>query len=159
MPQEVSSSVLPPHPAASSVALPASRLPTYYSVEYPGYVQSHPSSLAYALRTLGGQKALNDAFNEGGRILELKLQPDNPFAHPITGDVVNTNKLLVKVTRRKKRDNENTDAGTVNTHGIEGVTLDKGKGKEAQPEEEAYSAEVVGAIPKTIRFRSASGLY
>jgi general transcription factor 3C polypeptide 5 (transcription factor C subunit 1) len=148
----------PPQAFTPNAAPPSSRLPTYYSVEYPGYVQPQPSSLVYALRTLGGQKALKNAFSEGGRILELKLQPDNPFAHPVTGDVVNTNKLLVKVvTRRKKGNVPNPSTGPrVNTNELGGMSTDKGKGKEVQPEEGTYSAEIVGVIPKTIRFRSAS---
>ncbi|KAF8605517.1 hypothetical protein BDV93DRAFT_439107 [Ceratobasidium sp. AG-I] len=132
-----------PRPSTSETPsrLLASKTP-YYAIEYPGYVQSCDSSLSHAINKLGGQKSLNHTFSEGGRILELRLQPDNPFAHPVTGDVVGTNKLLVKVvTRRKKRSVGDRDS-------------------EAQPNEDTtqstgtYSAEIVGVIPKTVRFRS-----
>ncbi|KAG8723705.1 tau 95 subunit of transcription factor TFIIIC [Ceratobasidium sp. 395] len=149
-----------PSTSASTQASPAENL--FYSVEYPGYVKSASSSIAHAIRTMGGQKALNHVFGESGRILELRLQPDNPFAHPVTGDVVATNKLLVKVTaRRKKKTMENYLNETSldpNRTGTE--TTGKGKGKDvgtdAQVEEPSgtYTAEIVGIIPKTVRFRS-----
>ncbi|KAG8746768.1 tau 95 subunit of transcription factor TFIIIC [Ceratobasidium sp. 414] len=133
----------------------------FYSVEYPGYVQPLPSSTAHAIRTLGGPKSLGRAFGEGGRILELQLQPDNPFAHPVTGDVVATNKLLVKVViRRKKKPLETLDGTATRTSATGASTTDKGKGKEVETSAQGgqsagtYTAEIVGVIPKTVRFRS-----
>ncbi|KAG9099693.1 tau 95 subunit of transcription factor TFIIIC [Ceratobasidium sp. 370] len=132
----------------------------FYSVEYPGYVQPLPSSTAHAIRTLGGQKSLERAFGEGGRILELQLQPDNPFAHPVTGDVVATNKLLVKVVIRRKKKNLEAPPDAPRTSGAGAGTADKGKGKEVETSTQggqaagSYTAEIVGVIPKTVRFRS-----
>ncbi|QRW02231.1 transcription factor tau subunit sfc1 [Ceratobasidium sp. AG-Ba] len=107
---------------------------------------------------MGGQKALDRAFGEGGRILELKLQPDNPFAHPITGDVVATNKLLVKVvTRRKKRILGQEAGPSIAPATTDGSSVDKGKGKEVEAGTQSagtYTTEILGIIPKTIRFRS-----
>ncbi|KAG8738626.1 tau 95 subunit of transcription factor TFIIIC [Ceratobasidium sp. 428] len=153
------------HPPLPSTSAPTQESPAqnlFYSVEYPGYVKSAPSSTAHAIRTMGGQKALDHVFGESGRILELRLQPDNPFAHPVTGDMVATNKLLVKVVaRRKKKTIENyLDEASLDLNKTGTKTTGKGKGKDvgtdAQSEEPSgtYTAEIVGIIPKTVRFRS-----
>ncbi|CAE6426690.1 unnamed protein product [Rhizoctonia solani] len=135
--------------------LPRSKLPTYNSIEYPGYISPNPTSINRAITTLGGQKSISNAFTEGGRILELKLQPDNPFAHPVTGDVVGTNKLLVKVVvRRPKRGEQGLEGDEVSDGDVAEPTGDKGKGKEQAEGGGTYTAEVVGLIPKTVRFRS-----
>ncbi|KAG8724936.1 tau 95 subunit of transcription factor TFIIIC [Ceratobasidium sp. 395] len=154
--------VHPPLPSTSAPtqASPAQNL--FYSVEYPGYVKSVPSSTAHAVRTMGGQKALDHVFGESGRILELRLQPDNPFAHPVTGDVVATNKLLVKVVARRKKKTMETylNGAALDSNRTETGITRKGKGKDvgtdAQVEESSgtYTAEIVGIIPKTVRFRS-----
>ena len=106
---------------------------TFYSVEYPGYVQ--PSSVPLAINNLGGQSKVDHAFKRTGpksqTLLELSLRPGNPFAHPIPGDVVGTNNLLLKVTKRKRK----PVAGDPCTTG-------------------EYTAEVVGIVSKTARFRS-----
>ncbi|CAG8826657.1 3957_t:CDS:2, partial [Racocetra persica] len=36
-------------------------------------------------------------------LLELRFRPDNPFCHPINGDIIPTANLLLKVTRRRKK--------------------------------------------------------
>ncbi|KAG8711285.1 tau 95 subunit of transcription factor TFIIIC [Ceratobasidium sp. 423] len=134
---------------------PRSKLPTYNSIEYPGYISPNPTSINRAIHTLGGQKAVSKAFTEGGKILELKLQPDNPFAHPVTGDVVGTNKLLVKVVvRRPKRDEPEPGGDELTSADGAGPSGDKGKGKEQPEGEGTYTAEVVGLVPRTVRFRS-----
>ena len=84
--------------------------------------------------------AFKRAIGKQESLVELRLQPDNPFAHPVAGEVVQTNNLLLKVTKRKRvRRN--------------GVPL-------AQPEWE-YKAEIAGVVPRTVRFRgvySARGI-
>ncbi|CAJ0640031.1 3668_t:CDS:2 [Entrophospora sp. SA101] len=75
-------------------------LPTqqqFFSVEYPGYVKN----IDRVLKTLGGQKGLKKAINED--MMELWFRPDDPFSHPINGNVIPTSNLLLKVTRRKRR--------------------------------------------------------
>ncbi|KAL1666102.1 RNA polymerase III transcription factor IIIC subunit-domain-containing protein [Schizophyllum commune] len=123
-------------PSTQSQTAPELPLPktAFYSVEYPGYVQD--TSVPIAVRALGGAQALDTAFKRAiGKqesLVELRLQPDNPFAHPVAGEVVQTNNLLLRVTKRKRvRRN--------------GVPL-------AQPEWE-YKAEIAGVVPRTVRFR------
>ncbi|KAG5654500.1 hypothetical protein H0H81_001141 [Sphagnurus paluster] len=125
-----------PHPYSVPEAQeqPLPQIP-FYSVEYPGYVRS--TSVPLAISNLGGQNALDNAFKRAASktetLIELKLRPGQPFAHPVPGDVVATNNILLKVVkRRRKRLESEVDDGTMGD----------------------YTAEVVGVIPKTARFRS-----
>lgn len=124
------------HTAAPEYPLPASAT-HFYSVEYPGYVQH--SSVPLAVRNLGGTPRLENAFKRTAArneaLLELNLRCGNPYAHPIPGDVVGTGNILVKVTKRKRRQ-----------PGHDGVVGE-------------YTAEPLGVIFKTVRFRSKSGCY
>ena len=121
-------------PPAPEIQIPPVRV---YSVEYPGYVQ--PTSVPEAIRTLGGQQALERAFRKSSKpdtFLELRYRPDNPFAHPIAGEVVQTNSILLKVVKwRRKR--------------VEGASTDE---QNPGPVGE-YTIEPVGLIPGTARFR------
>ncbi|KAF9013348.1 RNA polymerase III transcription factor IIIC subunit-domain-containing protein [Cyathus striatus] len=126
----------PPHTPAPEHHLPQT---AFYSVEYPGYVR--PESVPLAIRNLGGQVKLDNAFRrtlpKTEALMELSLHPGNPFSHPIPGDVVPTNNILMKVVKRKrKRPAEGTNA-----------TFQDGALGE-------YTTEVVGIVPKTVRFRS-----
>lgn len=122
-------------PSAAAGREPALLQHSFYSVEYPGYVQ--PSSVPLAINNLGGQSKVDHAFKRTApksqqTPLELSLRPGNPFAHPIPGDVVGTNNLLLKVTKRKRKQ---VDGDPCTTTG-------------------EYMAEVVGVVSKTARFRS-----
>lgn len=109
-----------------------------YSVEYPGYVQ--PTSISLAVERLGGQKNLEAAF---GRVpqregkesfpLELKLRPEDPYSHPITGEVVSTSNLVLRVVKRKRKQKAGMPQDTEHVG--------------------EYIAEIAGTIPKTGRFR------
>ena len=122
---------------SSSTSAPERPLPSnhFCSVEFPGYVQ--PGSVPQAIRTLGGQGSLDAAFRRNApkqdSLLELNFRPDNPFSHPVPGDIVPTNNILLRVVKRKRR-RLNPD-GTTETVG-------------------EYTASAVGVIPKTARFRS-----
>ncbi|KAG6886925.1 hypothetical protein C0992_001609 [Termitomyces sp. T32_za158] len=117
----------------------SSQAPTYplpqvsfYSIEYPGYVR--PTSVPLAVSNLGGQSALENAFKRAASktetLIEHRLRPDQPFAHPVPGDVVATNNILLKIV--KKRRKNRTNDGAIGE----------------------YTTEVIGVIPKTARFRS-----
>ena len=128
-----SSSTLGTTSSSPEIQIPPVRI---YSVEYPGYVQQ--TSVPEAVRGLGGQQALERAFRKSSKpdsFLELRYRPDNPFAHPIAGEVVQTNSILLKVVkRRRKRAIGTTD------------------GQDACPIGE-YTVGPVGLIPGTARFR------
>lgn len=120
-------------PSVAGGREPALLQHSFYSVEYPGYVQ--PSSVPLAISNLGGQSKVDHAFKrttpKSQTLLELSLRPGNPFAHPIPGDVVGTNNLLLKVTKRKRKQ-------------VAGDPCTTGE----------YTAEVIGVVSKTARFRS-----
>ena len=133
------------HPLLSTSTLetpptdaPERQLPQipFYSVEYPGYV--HSSSVPIAVKNLGGQTSIENAFKRAASktesLIELTLRPDQPFAHPIPGDVVGTNNILLKVVKRRRK---------------RGMDRDWDDGAIGE-----YTAEVIGIIPKTARFRS-----
>ncbi|KAF9534434.1 RNA polymerase III transcription factor IIIC subunit-domain-containing protein [Crepidotus variabilis] len=107
----------------------------YYSVEYPGYVQ--PPSVPLAIQHLGGQAKLDHAFRrslqKSSSLLELFFHPDNPFVHPIPGDVIAANNLVLKIIKRKRK--------------FTGISADH-----SDPGGE-YTAQIVGIVSKTVRFR------
>ncbi len=120
---------------------PAHELPTthFYSIEYPGYVR--PESVSKAIHTLGGQSSIDRAFRRSApredSLLELNLRPENPFSHPLLGDLVSTNNVLLKVVKRKLKHPR--------------PPTSDGDGAQTVGE---YTAIAVGVIPKTARFRS-----
>lgn len=75
--------------------------------------------------------AFQKSGNKAGSPLELNLRPNDPFSHPVAGEVLQTNNLLMKVVKRKRK-----------TRGPDGEAIGE------------YTAEVVGSISKTARFRS-----
>lgn len=98
---------------------------TFRSVEYPGPMQ-HANQI---LRHID-QEDLDDTFNapmSDMRQLELRYRPENRAAVPVRGNRVASQKVLVKVTKRRR------------------------KGKADQG---VFTAEVLGNIPQTVRFRS-----
>ena|ERR1700722_1206945 len=125
-------------PSSSPNEAPELPLPStaFYSVEYPGFVQ--PESVPIAIRNLGGQASLDSVFKRTSSkpetLVELRLKPGNPFAHPIPGDVAATNNILLKIVKRRRR-RQDGDPDAPDHLG-------------------EYTAEAIGTIPKTIRFRS-----
>jgi general transcription factor 3C polypeptide 5 (transcription factor C subunit 1) len=129
-------------PTKSQNCAPAHELPTthFYSIEYPGYVR--PESVSKAVHSLGGQSSIDRAFRRSApredSLLELNLRPDNPFSHPLLGDLVPTSNILLRVVKRKLKHPPDDDNG-------------------AQTVGE-YTAVAVGVIPRTARFRSEQSL-
>ncbi|CAO3598157.1 unnamed protein product [Absidia cylindrospora] len=96
----------------------------FLCVEYPGIVKN----IDRVLETLGGEKAISQAYgSKDGEPLELRYRPKDPFCHVINGSIVPSSRVLVKVTRRRRKD---------------------------QPEDEGQlTTEVMGTIPQTCPFR------
>ncbi|KAJ2857307.1 tau 95 subunit of transcription factor TFIIIC [Coemansia erecta] len=104
---------------------------TVLSVEYPGYVVNTEK----AVKSLGGREKLaRDVSENTGARLELRYRYNDPTSHPISGEIVPTQNILIKVTRRTKR--------------LKGAPKDKSTEKTVKK-----SAEIVGIIEKTARFR------
>jgi general transcription factor 3C polypeptide 5 (transcription factor C subunit 1) len=118
---------------ASQSALPSH---TFHSVEYPGYVQT--PSVPRAVLNLGGQERLETAFKRSAKkedmLLELRLRPEDPFAHPIAGEIVSTSGVVVKVVKKKRKRpmGEDISPATVTGH---------------------FTVTPVGIVAKTARFR------
>lgn len=110
----------------------------FYSVEYPGYVKQ--ASVPLALERLGGLANIEAAFKRGGNksenVLELNMRPDNPFTHPIPGEVIPANNILLKVVKRRRKKDLSSSGGEVTGE---------------------YTIEAVGVIAKSARFRSKFG--
>lgn len=64
--------------------------------------------------------------------MEAKLRPEDPFAHPIPGEIVGTHNIVLKVVKRRR----------------------KRAGDEAGGSTGEYRVEAMGSIRKTVRFRS-----
>ncbi|KAI9506842.1 tau 95 subunit of transcription factor TFIIIC [Coemansia spiralis] len=110
---------------------------TLVSVEYPGYVKD----ANLAIKTLGGRtKLARDIAEDIGMPVELRYRHKDPASHPINGDIVATQNLLLKVTRRVRRP-KNAAARHAKKDVAEHVET---------------NAEVVGVIEKTVRFRRLS---
>jgi general transcription factor 3C polypeptide 5 (transcription factor C subunit 1) len=128
---------------------PARDLPTthFYSIEYPGYIR--PESASKAVHSLGGQSSIDRAFRRNApredSLLELNLRPDNPFSHPLPGDLVPTNNLLLKVVKRKLKRPPLPIDDDGRSHN---------EGEQEQEVVGEYTAVAIGVIPKTARFRS-----
>ncbi|CAI2172733.1 5960_t:CDS:10 [Funneliformis geosporum] len=118
--------------AAPSKIIPSRQI---FVIEYPGYVKN----VDKVLQTLGGEKGLKKAVNES--LMELRFRPDDPFCHPINGDVIPTSNLLLKVTRRKKK-RQNKDMNREND--------------EQASVKEDIKFDILGIISKTCRFRGMS---
>jgi len=123
------------YPMSSNTTAPERPLPStsFYSIEYPGYVQ--PKAVPQAIRTLGGHLAVDNAFKRSGakldRCLELNFRPENPFSHPVPGEIVQTSNVVLKVVQRRRKIPAGYDSGPIGE----------------------YTVEAVGLIPKTARFR------
>ncbi|KAJ2455227.1 tau 95 subunit of transcription factor TFIIIC [Coemansia sp. RSA 2336] len=106
----------------------AERLPfpenTAFAVDYPGYVVDTEKALC----TIGGSKKLARNINEDvGMPIELRYRYKDPTSHPIKGEIVSTQNVLIKVTRRVKK----SDRSIVDT-----------------------SAKAIALIDKSVRFRT-----
>lgn len=101
---------------------------TFRAVEYPGPMQSP----AQILRVVA-QDDVDECFNaplSESKVLEMRYRPQDRTAVPVRGTRVPTQKVLVKVVRRRRRGDGSGDSS-------QGV----------------FTADVVGSIPQTVRFR------
>lgn len=132
---------------ASSSTAPFRHYPkqAFASVEYPGPV-SQPS----ALLNLISQDDINECFNAPAteqRILEMSYRKDDRYGVPVRGSRVASQKLLLKITRRRRKKVDGMDLdGQQNGH-------EKGKERALSARDGVFTAEVVGPVTQTVRFR------
>ncbi|KAG9286962.1 hypothetical protein G9A89_001200 [Geosiphon pyriformis] len=126
----------PDYEQAPCLGIPAKH---FFAVEYPGYVKN----LENVLKTLGGQRGLNKAVNQD--LVELRFRPDDPFCHPINGDIIPTANLLTKVTRWRKKSKYN---GNNFENNIDDKDQDNNDDNNSHIE-----FKILGIISRTCRFR------
>ncbi|KAJ3217872.1 tau 95 subunit of transcription factor TFIIIC [Dinochytrium kinnereticum] len=103
----------------------------FHVIEYPGLVEDYEE----AVRTMGGSRSIEKAFAADVGRLELRYRYDDPFSHPIFGDVINTSNLLLKITRKRKKGRRSSEGH--------------------DPKDDfVVKTEIVGVVTKTCRFRS-----
>lgn len=115
------------------------------SIEMPGPVTE--ASLPLVIDALGGPRQLagvleSHADNSAAvtSVPELHLRPEQPFAHPVTGNIAETSNILLKVTKRRRK------IRRINSPEVNG---------EGSSEGGVFSVESMGVINRTIRFRGA----
>ncbi|GAB5592501.1 tau 95 subunit of transcription factor TFIIIC [Umbelopsis nana] len=113
-------------PSEPSETAPKQPIPQreFFNIEYPGRM----SNVDRAFENLGGVQLLQRRFRQENPEIELKFRPKDPFSHGISGNVVNTRNLLLKVTRQVKKSDPSVQVGD-------------------------YNAEIIGNVTKTCRFR------
>lgn len=122
---------------------------TYASIEYPSTV-SHPS----AILRLIPQKDIDECFNASANsqpTLEMRYGGLDVSDTPVRGMRVQSQKLLLKLTRRRRRtegDSENEGQQELSTKGKE-------KARDGA-EHGVFTSEIVGPIDHTVRFRGMS---
>lgn len=104
---------------------------TYRSIEYPGPMQ-RPGQILQVVTQTDVDECFNAPMSEF-RQLEMKYRPQERSSIPVRGSRVASQKVLVKVVKKRKR-----------ARG--GVASDEG----------VFTANIVGSIPQTVRFRCRS---
>lgn len=125
-------------------------LPVFTAIEYPGSVSTSAASVENALDAIGGLQQLSRTLateDVHKRVVELQLGDSKSGhidgLHPVHGDIVPTQNILLKIVKkRKKRKAPNEPLGEASVV-LPGWTDNKGY----------YTAQVVGVIDKTVRFR------
>lgn len=119
----------------------------FQSIEYPGPIRQAPASLEKALGTLGTEEDRNRLFNRAAPNLELNFQPNNFWSHPIAGERVGVQRLVLKVTRKRRK-------LLATNHVGDDVDMN-GTARRARHVEPGgvYKIEMAGVVKSTVRFR------
>ncbi|XP_050237708.1 uncharacterized protein LOC126687258 [Mercurialis annua] len=86
-----------------------------FAVHYPGY----PSSMSRAIQTLGGADAILKARSSQSNKLELYFRPEDPYSHPASGELRACNNLLLKLSKKKNKDESESQV-----HHVEELSAD-----------------------------------
>ncbi|TPX55541.1 hypothetical protein PhCBS80983_g05232 [Powellomyces hirtus] len=111
----------------------------FHVVEYPGYVKNPEKVLA----TLGGAEAIEKAFADDLNVLELRYRPDDPFSHPINGEIIHTANILLRVTTRRRRQKSMGPSGDKRQDTVR-----------RDNQEPKVTTTFLGTVTKTCRFRA-----
>jgi len=125
-------------------------LPVFTSIEFPGPVSTSAGSVEAALDAVGGLQHLNRTLASEEaikRLVELQLGDSDSKIdgiHPVQGEIIPTQNLIIKITKRRRK---GAAAAENVLRGEASVVLPGAK-------KGSYTAEVVGLVTKTVRFRS-----
>ncbi|XP_052310512.1 uncharacterized protein LOC7465611 [Populus trichocarpa] len=97
-----------------------------FAVHYPGY----PSSTSRAIQTLGGTESILKARSSQSNTLELYFRPEDPYSHPVSGELRSCHSMLLKITKKKK-------SSPIN---------------DAKQETDEFHADIVARIPEAYYF-------
>lgn len=152
-------------PPTAKKAAPIRRLPKnpFNSIEFPGPISQNPSSLDKALESLGSQPALDACFNRSTRMLELRYDVQDFWSHPIIGESVPVQRLVLKVTRRRRKlkvpgEQSNNTQSDVATR-VDPPVQESSQAPTAASNASTggvFKAEVIGVVKSTVRFRGTS---
>ncbi|KAI5084421.1 hypothetical protein GOP47_0000590, partial [Adiantum capillus-veneris] len=71
-----------------------------FAVNYPGY----PASIPRAVETLGGKEAISKARSSETNYIELRFRPEDPYAHPVFGELHGFSGLLLELSVAQDKD-------------------------------------------------------
>ncbi|KAM0793466.1 hypothetical protein ACM66B_000909 [Microbotryomycetes sp. NB124-2] len=131
--------------------------PHLAAIEYPGPIKD--ASVGKALASVGGLKLVSRALdhsnktrdsNNGGESqeqstkdtqtksrteIELSLSAQDPFHHPVQGNIARSANVVLKLVKRRRKQPLKDDLGTVTHSGT-------------------YSVQLAGIVTQTVRFRA-----
>ncbi|KAF9135884.1 tau 95 subunit of transcription factor TFIIIC [Mortierella sp. 14UC] len=113
------------------------------SIEFPGHIKN----INKVKEALGGEQAIRNVY-VGGAPLDLRYRIRDPFSIPIQGETISSPNFLVKATRRYKVKRPPGSKRTLPPY--RAPTKDDIPYNE--DEEPEYKIEMVGRIPRTVRF-------
>ncbi|KAF9164920.1 General transcription factor 3C polypeptide 5 [Actinomortierella ambigua] len=128
----------------SAPVLDIDRTPLYV-VEFPGHIRKpkSPRSMLKVKELLGGEQRLLKNFLTGRLQPELSYRRRDPFSTPIQGELVPTQNIVIKVTKRYKVPKKPDSTAKLTAKDIP---------EDAIPDECSY--QLIGVAKKTIRFVS-----
>eukprot|EP00729_Bicosta_minor_P012648 gene12648-18518_t len=126
----------------------------FVSVEFPGAL-ANAADPSGVLKAIGGVEKLAATLHAGCEVpLQLRLGEQS---RPIYGDRVNCSRLLLKVTRKRRKISSSAGAGAGGGGGTAAGEVAGGVGidveeEEAEEEEEVFVPELIGTIASTYKF-------
>lgn len=132
------------HANERAPSFPCRDLQTLTAIEYPGRVRDEPSSVEAALQDLGGLQKVNSALHsqdDHRSIIEMNYASQQQqqggginFAHAIAGETADAANIVLKVTRRKRK--QASEGGDGQSQGL-------------------FTVEPAGVVKRAVRFRGA----
>lgn len=127
---------------------------TFAAVEYPGSV-SHPSALLKVITQDNINECFNTPWAKESAVLEMSYRMDDKSSVPVRGLRAPSAKLLLRIKRRRRKRDESSDEEQEEAE-VPGQGQGQGKGKGKEGDQGVFTADIVGAVTQTVRFRRES---